>query len=270
MRLPWRRQPPQNTRTRPVARPTSRSVAEDAGANWHYVAIVFGVVALVTAALASWWRLSDPATLPLKQVRIEGEFKHLTVNDIYTVLLPQARSGFFAVDVAGIATAVRTLPWVDTVAVQRVWPDTLRVLVTEQQPLARWQGGGLVNFRGERFVPAPETYPANLPLLFGPETNIGVVAQRYVVTAERLRAAGAHVASLGLTPRRAWEVVLDNGIVIMLGRQDTDLRVGRLARFYPALASRAGLVARFDMRYTNGFAVKWRGAPPTAKDLLLG
>jgi len=49
-----------------------------------------------------------------------------------------------------------------------------------------------------------------------------------------------------------------------VGRAAPEARLRRLVAAWPAaLAGRAGRVARVDLRYTNGFAVRWRpGAAP--------
>ena len=66
-----------------------------------------------------------------------------------------------------------------------------------------------------------------------------------------------------LTPRLAWQLRLDNGLQIMLGR-DGDQAETRLKRFVAAYDSTLKTVARkheyVDLRYPNGFALR---APDT-------
>jgi hypothetical protein len=63
-----------------------------------------------------------------------------------------------------------------------------------------------------------------------------------------------------LTPRRAWQVKLDKGPTIELGREDIEARLAR----YIALHERTvGVLKRrieyVDLRYANGFAVRIPG-----------
>ena len=62
-----------------------------------------------------------------------------------------------------------------------------------------------------------------------------------------------------------WELELatdatltDSSFLLLLGREDIRQKAERFAASYPdALANRAAFLARVDMRYANGFAVRW-------------
>ena len=60
-----------------------------------------------------------------------------------------------------------------------------------------------------------------------------------------------------LTPRRAWQVKLDSGPTLELGRHDIE---ARLAQFVAVHARTVGTLNRhidyIDLRYPNGFAVR--------------
>lgn len=232
---------------------------------WHRWRTAAGrtasVLLIAGVGYGVWGILMDPATLPLKQVKLEGPFEQVSAAQLHEVIAPQAHGGFFNVGVNGVIEALTALPWVDRVGVRREWPDTLRVTVVEQQALARWADGGLINLRGERFTPADDGAAAGLAQLQGPPGTERLMAQRYREIAPRLAASGIGLKRLVLTSRRAWELELDNGLSVALGRGDVALRLERLARFYPNLAAEQDRVRRVDMRYTNGFAVQWRWQP---------
>lgn len=225
--------------------------------------LVRGALAMgaLVVVIGGWQLLTNPEVLPMRQVMLEAPLKKISAQEVYQVVQPLAQGGFFNVDVKSITDAVAALPWADRVTVRRVWPDTLQVTVIEQQALARWVDGGLVNVRGERFAPDPASYPEGLPELTGPETTVAQMATLYKGVTAPLQNVGVSVKRMTLTPRRAWELELNNGIRVVLGRADAELRLQRLVRFYPELAARAENVQQIDMRYTNGFAVKWRHLP---------
>jgi cell division protein FtsQ len=91
---------------------------------------------------------------------------------------------------------------------------------------------------------------------------------------QRLKQAQAALAPLGLKParirlsdRRAWTIELDDGLEVILGRTDFDLRLERFAQLVPAaLGERLREAGQLDMRYTNGFAVRWRSGAAAAAD----
>jgi cell division protein FtsQ len=147
--------------------------------------------------------------------------------------------------------------------VQRAWPRGLRVVVTEQVPAARWGENGLLNTRGELFITGARHIPLELPRLSGPEGTETTVARRYLAAQGRLVEAGMRLAALRLDARGAWELDLDNGVTVRLGRKQVDERFDTFIRTaLKIVAQRATDIAYIDMRYANGFAVGWRGGNP--------
>lgn len=223
--------------------------------------IVLVTMGMTLCGLAIWGAmvLRDPRTLPITTVKIEGEFRHLGKEQVRQMLAGQVTGGFFSVDVEAARAAVLRLPWVSAATVRRVWPDTLEIKVVEQAPLARWGAEGLVNSQGALFFPPPASYPPGLVQLQGPRHSQVAVAARYRAMDQLLGAIGLHINRVALDDRRAWRIDLDNGVMLVLGRAADDVRLKRFARVYPAaLAARAADIREIDLRYPNGFAVRWR------------
>jgi cell division protein FtsQ len=230
------------------------------------------VVKLLLSALllgAAVWggrQLLDPARFPLHTVRIESPLVRVAQQTIRDTVGQHVAAGFLGVDVDAVRDALQALPWVESATVRRAWPDKLIVRVTEQQALARWGSDALVNRRGELFRPQTDASWERLPLLRGPHDTSRQVAQQYVALQGMLSPLGLAITHLSLNERRALSLRLDNGLQLGLGRQDTDLRLLRFVRAFPqVLKPRLAMIESVDLRYTNGFAVRWRdGYDPTA------
>lgn len=232
-------------------------------ARWQWRPPVWLMVAAVVLPLAAWLAstMSDPRFMPVSTVRVEGEFKHLTRAQLHAVIADYAVGGFFSVDVDAVRRAALRSPWVDTVSVRRVWPDTLRVAVTEQKPVARWGAGALLNERGEVFTPPAESFPPGLPQLSGPAGREGDVLAQLTAISKALQPLRQGVMRLTLDERRSWAVVLSDGVELLLGQEDIAARVTRYTSVYTqALSARGRQISAVDLRYTNGFAVRWN--PP--------
>ena len=204
--------------------------------------------------------LAQPETLPLRNAQLHGEFARVTPAGIRKVLGGFAQQGFVYVDTAEVQRSIEALPWIRSASVFRVWPDTLRVEFTEQQAVARWKGGGLVNRQGELFHPQLASYPADLPLLHAAQEQVPEVVRRYREIRRILAPLQLTVATLEMDRRRSWRLELDNGITLLLGREGESYQ--RLLRFVQTydrvLAGRVDQIEQIDLRYTNGFAVRWR------------
>jgi cell division protein FtsQ len=76
--------------------------------------------------------------------------------------------------------------------------------------------------------------------------------------------AGMRIAALRLDERGAWEMDLDSGVTVRLGRREVDERIERFIHTASqVIAHRLTEISYVDMRYSNGFAIGWRnpGAP---------
>ena len=219
------------------------------------------LLALIAAALGSLtWALDRP----IRAISMDGSFQRVSPGQIEKAVAPYTQAGFMSADLDRIQRAVEAVPWVDHARVQRRWPNGLHVTVIEETAAARWGESGLLNTRGQLFVREAAHVPAELPRLSGPEGTESQVAQRYLSAQGRMLEAGMRIAALRLDERGAWEMDLDSGVVVRLGRRDVDERLDRFIRTASQVIShRLNDIAYVDMRYSNGFAIGWRnpGAP---------
>ncbi|GMQ87029.1 MAG: cell division protein FtsQ/DivIB [Gammaproteobacteria bacterium] len=207
--------------------------------------------------LLEW--MNNPREWPVQSVHIEGGFRHLQRADIQNEVAPLASDGFFAMNVAMIQQRIQQLPWVDQVSVRRVWPDKLDIQVREQQPVAHWGARGFLNARAQVFEPEQPLELAPLPHFEGPEGYEWRVLEMYRRMQALLKPLKLGVGSLQLDARRTWRVQLSNGLTLEVGRSHPVQRIARFVRVYPAiLAAGDGRVLAVDLRYSNGFAVRWQ------------
>jgi cell division protein FtsQ len=221
------------------------------------------LVAIVGSLAGLIWGLDRP----VRVISMDGSFQRVSPVQIEKSVAPYARLGFMSANLDDIQRAVEALPWVDHARISRHWPNSLHVTVIEQTAAARWGESGLLNTRGELFVRAATHVPAELPLLSGPEGTQSQVAQRYLSVQGRMLEVGMRIAALKLDERGAWEMDLDNGVVVRLGRRDVDERLDRFIKTAAQVIShRLTEINYVDMRYSNGFSIGWRaaGPPPAA------
>ena len=254
----------------PEARqPLLQSTAELLKHNARSVTGLLLVAVLVSTVYVGKLWLSDPYRFPLMVVEVKGDFRYLGKQQLQAAVVPFATGGFFTVDVAAIRSAAEALPWVHKASVKRVWPETLRLQIEEQQPVARWREQGFLNKGGEPFVPQSESQPESrqakvfqqLPSLAGPDGHELKVLDNYQRVSETLAPLGVKVTRMELDNRRAWHLQLDDAVLLELGRADGWQRLQRFVRAWPAVfEGRLDALQRVDLRYSNGFSVFWSRA----------
>lgn len=245
-------------RTKNRRKPTERSWRLPA-IHWRRLGAALAALAALAAAAAG---LAAALDQPIASVSVEGSFQRVSPGDVERVVKSELRgAGLLSVDLAAVRRAIHTLPWVDAVSVQRAWPRGLNVLVVEQTAAARWGEQGLINTRGELFAADSRHIPPELAQLSGPAEQEPAVAQRYLAAAGRLTQAGLRMTALRLDARGAWEFDLANGITVRLGRRQVDERFEKfMSTALKLVTERGEEISYVDMRYTNGFAIGWRGS----------
>lgn len=218
---------------------------------------------LLVAATSLWsWALVRYDTIEgfdLTTVRIEGTFAYVQREDIDAVVAPYAHKGFFDIDVNEIRDRLERMPWVQRATVRRSWPDALEIVVFEQQAIARWGEQGLVNIKSELFYPDAEQQAVDLPQLIGVINSEKLMVSRLQEINTLLQPLGLATEQLLLDERRAWHVTLANGLQLVLGRHENMRRLQRFARVYPQLlVPRIAQMGSVDLRYANGFIVRWK------------
>lgn len=217
------------------------------------------VLSVLVGLLFIIYQLSQSDTLPIKHVTVEGEFEYVDKQNLVSAVKPYTRGGFLNVDVAKIRQAGEALPWVRNIQVRRIWPDSLHLIVEEQVAIAQWKEEELVNKQGEVFSPSSTTMPAGLPQLSGPDSSHLLLTKRYIAMNIALKANHLSIQHLVMDKRRAWHMELNNGLQVMLGREDSEQRFKRFLSVYQnSLLSYKTQIAEIDMRYPNGFSVLWK------------
>lgn len=230
--------------------------------DWRTYARRTALLSVIVGALAALtWALDRP----IRVISMDGAFQRVSPGEVENAVAPFTQDGFMSADLDRIQRAVESVPWVDHARVQRRFPSSLHVTLFEETAAARWGESGLLNIRGQLFVREVAHVPAELPRLSGPEGSESQVAQRYLATQGRMLEAGMRIAALRLDARGAWEMDLDSGVTVRLGRRDVDERLDRFMRTAsPVIAHRMSDITYVDMRYSNGFAVGWRNSSAPA------
>ncbi|EXJ15496.1 cell division protein FtsQ/DivIB [Imhoffiella purpurea] len=248
--------------TRPVE---SRSASEPSAWRARLLALLgltlFGATASAVWLFGYW----EPRLLPILVIEVQGELHHHSSELLQQTISERLHGGILTADLADLKSAAEALPWVGHASLRRVWPDRLQVRVEEHRPLARWNGDGLVTADGIVFHPLSRTIPAGLPLLEGDDKRAPEVAKRYQRWRDDLMLVGHLIQSLSVDPRGDWRVGLVMGTELRLGTGSVDERLARFISSAQQLEA-AGRPLVVDLRYSNGFAVKWApDASPQAR-----
>lgn len=214
-------------------------------------------VALLLAGLIGF-ALARAGSVPL-QLHLYGELGYIDPMAVQGEALPLLDEGFFALDAQALENRLRALPWVADVQVERLWPDRLAVHLRSHEPLAGW--GDAVLTRDGHLI-----YPRELPELSlsvtGPQSQRGAVVDDLGEVMPQLP-ADWRLLSWQVSPtgdRKARMRIEGHALELEFGREPVAEKFAVLAaQALPVLRPRLLDVAAIDLRYRNGFAVRWNG-----------
>ena len=252
--------------------------------NWSFgLGVLFFILVLASLITISWWltqHFIGQESAPVTSIVISGEMPYSQRSDIINAIDSVDMGNFFQVDVNEVQTQVLTLPWVYSVAVRKQWPNELKIYVVDQSPVAVWNGNFLINQHGYVFQAALERIHHYLPSFFGPEGSEHVALENYRDFNELLEFDGLSIDELVLSARFSWQLTLDDGVTLNLGREERVERIQRFMDVYPMIKAqlkakiiseklRNQAVDYIDLRYDTGLAVGWKTIDEISQNKLL-
>ncbi len=243
---------------------------------------VLAVLAMLAGGV--YWLIQRPFFM-VRAIEIEpapnSSLTYVSPSSVRAAIAGQLTGNFFTINLAKTQSVFESAPWVRHAMVRRIWPNTLRVTIEEQQPFALWNENQMINTWGQAFTANQGELDddESLPQFEGPEGTEGLVVQRYAELARWFAPLDVSVRRLALSDRYAWQVKLSNGMTLALGRDPGAdapdptggvpgalpfaARIQRFVQAWPVVNQKIGgrAVTNADLRYPNGFALTLAALP---------
>lgn len=206
-------------------------------------------------------KMSSEESTPVTSIVIGGEMPFTIRQDIERAIENVNLGNFFNVDVNDVQEKVSKLPWVYSVSVRKKWPNELKIYVVDQTPIALWNGDFLINEYGKAFQADTTRLKSALPAFFGPEGSEHIALENFINLSKLLKFNDLSIDELLLTERHSWQLTLNNGVMLNLGRENKIERVQRFMDVYPQIIKTKKenqQVDYVDLRYDTGLAVGWK------------
>ena len=148
------------------------------------------------------------------------------------------------------------LDWVHHVNVRKNWPAAIEVEIFPESVIAYWNDNGFINEEGAVLY-TEMLVGGDLPHLYGPAGSELEVMGQFQQLSQMLNNYGHEIKVLTVTTRGSWSLETEEGVEVLLGKEDLKARMQRFLNVSIRLADRgeARFVERMDARYINGVAV---------------
>lgn len=219
------------------------------------IGVLIGLVFMVRGLLPM---INQPVT----QIQVVGRLTHLSPTEVAATANIASGTRLFDVQMKAMEQRVEALPWVAKAIITRQWPSQIRIRITERTPVARWDGHKLIDTNNQVFEPKRDALSASrwkaLPQLSGPPGQGQDVMDTWKELSAALADGPFALAGLREDRRGGWIARCRSGVILRFGRGNPAAKL-KLLRYTaaPALSQKLNLIAAIDLRYTNGFAVRW-------------
>lgn len=221
--------------------------------------VIFLVLVLVGLVYGGWqlneW-LEDEQKAPINQILITGQRTQISDSNVEGAIRKEHPESFFELDVNELHKEIEAMPWVYQASVRKRWPNSLNIHVVEEIASARWNNDSLLNQFGQVFDAQLED--EILPNLYGPSGSELTALEGYQTMQSLLNSTQLVITEMTLTERFAWNIQLQNGVRLNLGREAFADRLQRFVDVYPLLQKQEKQVDYIDLRYDTGLAVGWK------------
>jgi cell division protein FtsQ len=194
---------------------------------WPIVLVGVLLIALIGSAV---WLVWFSSVLTAQQVHISG-LKTLTKAQVseqagVPMGVPLARQ-----DLSGIAGRVASFPQAEHVVVERSWPNTVDIVVTERTPVFAVRYANLyvlVDKNGIPYLTVTEQ-PGSLPLAAASKDDRASLLEIATVSRELSKKLRSQVVTIRADSPYALVLVLDNGVEIAWGTSEQSKLKGEVA-----------------------------------------
>ncbi|MDB1122998.1 cell division protein FtsQ/DivIB [Vibrio algarum] len=221
-----------------------------------FLLLVLFSLGFLLYSTVSW--MLDEQRLPLSKLVLQGDLEYVSGKDIQLALRQVESIGtFMSQDVNELQQVIIGLPWVAQASIRKQWPDLVKIYLVEHKASAIWNGNALLNMSGDVFNADIAELNEDKVKLYGPKGSSQNVLKTWQEVSPMFAHLGLSISSLVLNDRYAWQIILDNGIRLELGKESLIERIERFTSLYYRLGNEAQRVSYIDLRYDTGAAVGW-------------
>ena len=217
------------------------------------------VVAPIVIALGAYQWIQDPENLTIKSVEVTGDFTILDKSQLEPLITSYVKTNLYLLDEKTLEQEIESNPWVHSAALRHVWPDKLIVKIYEQKPVAHWGKTEMLAENGEIIKASLEKHKGDLPTLYSPNDKGRNMATGFIKIRKMMKGFPLKLIEFKEDARGSWKIKLENGMTLKIGREHQEKRLKRfMVAYEQSLNEVLDKISIVDLRYTNGFAVKWK------------
>ena len=153
----------------------------------------------------------------IKNIEVLGA-NHLDKDDIIKIVKTYNNVNIFKVNIKDIYRKIKNNTWIKKASIQVIYPNAIKILLTEKEPIAIWQnryGNNLITKTGDVILEKNlEDFKVYLPIIIGDNANKNIHSILNIFSANKdfLK----NIWSLTFVNERRWDIHFNQGLTIRL------------------------------------------------------
>lgn len=213
--------------------------------------------------------ISARSGFAIEDIKVTGN-RQTSELDIFDRIGLDGWTALIGFDAGDARHRISNLPWVEQVAVRKVYPSTLEVEIRERQAFAVWQQGrqlSVIDAAGQKIAPTSGRRHASLPLVIGQgAAEAGAAFLALMEGHEEL--ASRTVGYIRIADRR-WDLRLDNGVTIQLPEHGVERALREIVDLDRRHAVLSRDIVSVDMRFPDRLVLRLNPDAKEARDAAL-
>ena len=158
----------------------------------------------------------------IKNIEVLGA-NHLDKDDIIKFVRTYNNVNIFKVNIKDIYRKIKNNTWIKKASIEVIYPNTIKILLTEKKPIAIWQnryGNNLITKTGDVILEKNlEDFKVYLPIIIGDNANKNIHSILNIFSANKdfLK----NIWSLTFVNERRWDIHFKQGLTIRLPHSNT-------------------------------------------------
>lgn len=210
-------------------------------------------VTVISIMVAVVLLILQTANKTVDQLQLNEKLVHINQERVLKEISPWFPQGYIYIDVSAIQAQLQDMVMVSQVRVEKVWPETLKITIEEERPVAIWNGKSMLSEKGDILPLALKNL--ELPKLNGVNEESKLVMQHFLLfnrwgKRHQLSLVGLQHSSAG------WKLEYETGLQIWLDHNKAKTGLEQLEHVMNQF--NLSQIEKIDMRYEQGFAVAWK------------
>ncbi|APA82185.1 cell division protein FtsQ/DivIB [Francisella tularensis] len=182
---------------------------------------------------------------------------YISKQDLINKIATLDNKQWFDVNIANIEKYIYSIDGVDYTLVKKVWPSTLVIYLYDHKPVAYWNNNQILLDNMQIITPAVFNYNGDLPYIQSKyDSSKDYIYQTYKELNSIAKQNHMQILKISYTGNQ-FGILLSDDIEVMLGSVKLKKRLELFFKSYTKVKDYKS-VKYFDMRYSDGFAVKYK------------